>query len=154
MLLENILSVSQNLNEIKVGLEATGHYSYNILGFPLNNNLNIYVINPLYTSLYRKLLIVLVKKYLRYNKSSCGKLSLEKVQLIYYEAKSSIGSIMPAKSLELKHTIKLIRELDSEIDEIETEINKIMDEIQSPIIPYIFTYTISTNDRKCFLKIE
>ena len=28
----------------------------------------------------------------------------------------------PAKSLELKHTIKLIRELDSEIDEIEGEI--------------------------------
>lgn len=54
MLLKNILSVSQNLNEIKVGLEATGHYSYNILGFLLNNNLNIYVINPLYTSLYRK----------------------------------------------------------------------------------------------------
>ena len=26
---------------------------------------------------------------------------------------------MPAKSLELKHTIKLIQELDSEIDEIE-----------------------------------
>ena len=46
-------------------------------------------------------------------------------------ARSSIGSNMPAKSLELKHTIKLIRELDSEIDEIESEI--IMDRINSPI---------------------
>ena len=36
---------------------------------------------------------------------------------------------MPAKSLELKHTIKLIQELDSEIDEIENEIKIIMDEI-------------------------
>ena len=232
LLLKNILSVSQNLNEIKIGLEATGHYSYNILGFLLNNNLNIYVINPLYTSLYRKSLSlrktktdkvdahtiasllmsdVDLKPYSKslyhneelksltryrfdkvkeratlktsisrlvnilfpelekivstihldsiynllyalpsasmitnctceevsniiYDKSSRGKLSLEKVQLIYDEAKSSIGSIMPAKSLELKHTIKLIRELDSEIDEIETEINKIMDEIQSPIL--------------------
>ena len=37
-------------------------------------------------------------------------------------ARTSIGSNMPAKSLELKHTIKLIRELTSEIDEIENGI--------------------------------
>ena len=50
-------------------------------------------------------------------------------------ARSSIGSHMPAKSLELKHTIKLIRELTIEIDEIEAAIKRIMDEeIQSPIL--------------------
>ena len=49
-------------------------------------------------------------------------------------ARASIGSNMPAKSLELKHTIKLIQELDSEIDEIENEIKIIMDEINSPIL--------------------
>lgn len=49
-------------------------------------------------------------------------------------AKSSIGSHMPAKSLELKHTIKLIHELDAEIGEIEAEIKIIMDEINSPIL--------------------
>ena len=49
-------------------------------------------------------------------------------------ARNSIGSNMPAKSLELKHTIKLIQELTSEIDEIETEIKAIMDEINSPIL--------------------
>lgn len=41
---------------------------------------------------------------------------------------------MPAKSLELKHTIKLIRELDSEIEEIENKIKVIMDKINSPIL--------------------
>lgn len=41
---------------------------------------------------------------------------------------------MPAKSLELKHTIKLIQELTSEIDEIETSIQSIMDSIHSPIL--------------------
>ena len=40
---------------------------------------------------------------------------------------------MPAKSLELKHTIKLIQELSSEINEIEDSIKSIMDNIQSPI---------------------
>ena len=40
---------------------------------------------------------------------------------------------MPAKSLELKHTIALIEELDAEIDEIEKEINSIMDAVHSPI---------------------
>lgn len=42
---------------------------------------------------------------------------------------------MPAKSLELKHTIKLIQELTAEIDEIEAAIKQIMDdEIKSPIL--------------------
>ena len=41
---------------------------------------------------------------------------------------------MPAKSLELKHTIKLIRELDAEIEEIEFHIEIVMDEINSPIL--------------------
>ena len=35
--------------------------------------------------------------------------------------------------MELKHTIRLIRELDAEIEEIESEINSIMAEINSPI---------------------
>ena len=48
-------------------------------------------------------------------------------------AKNSIGSQMPAKSLELQHTIRLIRELNREIDEIEEQIQSIMDELHSPI---------------------
>ena len=49
-------------------------------------------------------------------------------------ARHSIGSIMPAKSLELQHTIRLIRELDTEIAEIEAALKQIMDEIASPIL--------------------
>jgi len=49
-------------------------------------------------------------------------------------ARSSIGSVMPAKSLELQHTIRLIRELDAEISEIEAEIKRIMDEMNPPIL--------------------
>lgn len=41
-------------SKIKVGLEATGHYSYNLLGFLLDNGLPTFVINPLHTNLYRK----------------------------------------------------------------------------------------------------
>lgn len=40
----------------------------------------------------------------------------------------------PAKSLELQHTIRLIRELDSEINKVEAKIRRIMDQIQSPIL--------------------
>ena len=40
-------------DKIKVGLEATGHYSYNLLGFLLDNGLATYVLNPLRTNLYR-----------------------------------------------------------------------------------------------------
>lgn len=40
---------------------------------------------------------------------------------------------MPAKSLELQHTIRLIRELDVEIEDIESAIQTIMEEMHSPI---------------------
>ena len=40
---------------------------------------------------------------------------------------------MPAKSLELRHTIRMIRELDAEIEDIETAIQSMMAEIQSLI---------------------
>ena len=53
-LFQRIQSVSDDLTKVKVGLEATGHYSYNLLGFLLNNGLPTFVINPLHTNLYRK----------------------------------------------------------------------------------------------------
>ena len=217
-------------DKIKVGLEATGHYSYNILGFLLDKGLDTYVINPLHTNLYRKSLSLRktktdrvdartiaamlmsdvdlksytdtayhneeLKSLTRYRfdkvkeraklKSSIARLvcilfpELEKlvpslhIASVYalleefpgakqiaaahltrlkalletaskgrYKrdmaleirdaARNSIGSWMPAKSLELQHTIRLIRELDNEIAEIEAQIQFIMDEIHSPI---------------------
>lgn len=228
-LYEKIQSVSSSDN-IKVGLEATGHYSYNIIGFLLNKDLATFILNPLHTNLYRKSLSlrktktdkidsktiammllsdVSLKSYsdisyhnedlkslTRYRfskveeraklKTSLSRLAqilfpeLEKLvptlhmtsiyQLLeefpsasaiasvhltrltnllskaskgHYDretaikirdaAKNSIGSNMPAKSLELKHTIKLIRALTIDIDEIEAEISKMMDKIASPI---------------------
>ena len=53
-LLQTIRRCTCPADKIKVGLEATGHYSYNILGFLLNTGLPTYVINPLHTNLYRK----------------------------------------------------------------------------------------------------
>lgn len=228
-LYEKIQSVSSSDN-IKVGLEATGHYSYNIIGFLLNKGLATFILNPLHTNLYRKSLSlrktktdkidsktiammllsdVSLKSYsdisyhnedlkslTRYRfskveeraklKTSLSRLAqilfpeLEKLvptlhmtsiyQLLeefpsasaiasvhltrltnllskaskgHYDretaikirdaAKNSVGSNMPAKSLELKHTIKLICALTIDIDEIEAEISKMMDKIASPI---------------------
>ena len=53
-LFEKIFAVSNSLSEIKVGLEATGHYSQNLLGSLIEKGLPTYVINPLHTNLYRK----------------------------------------------------------------------------------------------------
>lgn len=237
-LLQRIRSCAFPADKIKVGLEATGHYSYNILGFLLDCGLATYVINPLHTNLYRKSLSlrktktdridartiaamlmsdVDLKSYTdtsyhneelksltryRFDKvreraklkcsvarlvcilfpeleklvptihmasvyallsefpgahqiseahlthlksvlsdASKGRYGREKAVEIRDAARNSIGSRMHAKSLELKHTIRLIRELDAEIEEIESEINSIMGEIQSPIttIPGIST---------------
>lgn len=49
-----ILSCSTNDSKIKIGLEATGHYSNNISEFLLNKNFPVFIINPLHTNLYRK----------------------------------------------------------------------------------------------------
>ncbi|MCX4322453.1 MAG: IS110 family transposase [Lachnospiraceae bacterium] len=231
-LYQKIQSVTNDLSKVKVGLEATGHYSYNLLGFLFSKGLPTYVINPLHTNLYRKSLSLRktktdkvdartiasmimsdvnlksysdtsyhneeLKSLTRYRfekvkeraklKTSVSRLvcilfpELEKLvpalhmasvyallsefpsaaavasahltrlsnllsesskghygkdtAVIFREAaRSSIGSHMPSKSLELKHTIRLIRELDAEIDEIENEIKRIMDEeIHSPIL--------------------
>ncbi len=230
-LYQKITSSTDDLTNVKVGLEATGHYSYNILGFLLDKGLTTFVINPLHTSLFRKSLSLRktktdkvdshtiatmlmsdvnlksysdssyhneeLKSLTRYRfdkvkeraklKASVSRLvtilfpELEKLvptlhmasvsallrefpgalqiasahltrltNLLYEaskgrygrdtailfkeSAKNSIGSNMPAKSLELKHTLKLIGELNSEIDEIEQEIKRIMDDIHSPIL--------------------
>ena len=231
VLYQKIESVMDDVTKVKVGLEATGHYSYNLLGYLVDKGLPTYVINPLHTNLYRKSLSLRqtktdkvdartitsmlmsdvnlksysetsyhneeLKSLTRYRfdkvkeraklKSSVSRLvcilfpELEKlvstlhmasVYAMLYEfpgakhmavahltrltnllsesskgrygketaiafrnaARNSIGSNMPAKSLELKHTIRLIQELSSEIDEIENEIKSIMDEINSPIL--------------------
>ncbi|WP_317855116.1 IS110 family transposase [Chakrabartyella piscis] len=230
-LYQRVESLSDDLTKVKVGLEATGHYSYNILGYLLDKGLTTYTINPLHTNLYRKSLSLRktktdkvdahtiatmlmsdvnlksysdtsyhneeLKSLTRYRfdkvkeraklKTSISRLvtilfpELEKLVptlhiasvyallvefpsskaiadahltrltnlletasrgrfdkntaiLFRNTARTSIGSHMPAKSLELKHTIQLIKVLDSEIAEIETEIKSIVDEMQSPIL--------------------
>ena len=230
-LFSRIQSTSSDVSNIKVGLEATGHYSYNLLGYLIDKGLPTYVINPLHTNLYRKSLSlrktktdkvdartiammlmsdVNLKSYsdtsyhneelksltrYRFDKiqerarlkqsvsrlvtilfpeleklvptlhiasvyallselpsagkiASChlthltkllenaskGRYSREKAIEIREAARTSIGSNMPAKSLELRPTLRLIGELDSEITEIESEIKRIMDQISSPIL--------------------
>lgn len=46
-LFQKIQSVSDDLTKVKIGLEATGHYSYNLLGFLLDKGLPTYVIPPI-----------------------------------------------------------------------------------------------------------
>lgn len=183
-LLENIRSCTSSQDKIKVGLEATGHYSYNILGFLLDNGLATYVLNPLLTNLYRKSLSLRKTKTDRVNARTIAAMLLSDVGLKPYtdtayhneelksltryrfdkvkeraKLKSSVSRLvcilfpeleklaptlqmasiyallekMPAKSLELQHAIRLIRELDAEITGIETEIETMMNNIQSPI---------------------
>lgn len=231
LLLENIKSVSDSLENIKIGLEATGHYSYNILGFLTEKGLTTYVLNPLHTNLFRKglslrktktdkvdaytiALMIMSKQFLksysdksyhnenlksltRYrfdlvkqraklktsvsrlvtilfpeleklvsnlygkatfelltvypntqaisnthlttltnllSKASKGRYKQAKAIEIRDAARSSIGSNMPAKSLELKHTIHQIQELSKLIDEVEDQIRVSVDDLTTPIL--------------------
>ena len=237
-LLEKIHNCISPQDSIKVGLEATGHYSYSLLEFLLDSGLPTYVLNPLHTSLYRKSLSLRktktdkvdartiaamllpdlglkpytdtachneeLKSLTRYRfdkvreraklKQSVSRLvcilfpELEKLvstlhmnsvyallkefpgakqiaqanltrlkSLLFGSSKghykrdmavtirdaarASVGSVMSAKSLELRHTIRLIRELDAEIADIEVSVQSILEELHSPIttIPGIGT---------------
>ena len=64
---------------------------------------------------------------------SKGRYKQEMALEIRNASRNSIGSRIPAKSLELQHTIRLIRELDAVIAETEEQIHFIMDELHSPI---------------------
>ena len=65
--------------------------------------------------------------------ASKGHYGREKAIEIRETAKSSIGSLMPAKSMELRQTIRRIDTLTSDIKKVEQSIQKIMDECGSPI---------------------
>lgn len=70
-----------------------------------------------------------------FSECSKGRYGKDTAILFRETIRNSIGSHMPAKSLELKHTINLIHDITTEIDEIEAAIKQIMDEeIQSPIL--------------------
>lgn len=58
------------------------------------------------------------------SESSQGRYGREKAMEIQDVARLSVGSSISAKSLELKHTIQLIHELNKEIDEIEKKLMK------------------------------
>ena len=51
-LYQKIETVMKDITKVKVGLEATGHYSYNLLGYLIDKGLPTYVINPLHTNQY------------------------------------------------------------------------------------------------------
>ena len=53
-LLDCIKSVTRSSENVTIGLEATGHFSYNIQSFLTDNNMPPVIINPLYTNQFRK----------------------------------------------------------------------------------------------------
>ena len=80
-LLQRIRDCTAPQDKIKVGLEATGHYSYNLLGFLLDNGLATYVLNPLRTNLYRKSLSL--------RKTKTDRVMHERLLLCYYPMRAS-----------------------------------------------------------------
>ena len=83
-LLQTIRRCTRPADKIKVGLEATGHYSYNILGFLLNKGLPTYVINPLHTNLYRKSLTLRKTKTDRVDARTIAAMLMSDVDLKSY----------------------------------------------------------------------
>lgn len=77
------------------------------------------------------------------HKSSKGKYGKDKALQIRTIAETSIGSNSPSTAFELQQTIRLIKNVQLEIDLLDRQIKDLMDEINSPIttIPGI-SYTL------------
>ena len=80
-LFHRIESISDDLTNVKVRLEATGHYSYNLLGFLLAKDLLTYVINPLHTNLYQKSLSLRKTKTDKVNSRTIATMMMSDVNL-------------------------------------------------------------------------
>ena len=89
-LYEKMFSVTDDKTKIKVGLEATGHYSLNLLGSLIDKGLPTCVINPLHTNLYRK------------------GLSLRKTKTDKVDARSIAMMLMTNKTLSPTQTYHII----------------------------------------------
>ena len=229
-LINSIFNFEKDLNKIKVGLEATGHYSNNIVNFLINKGFSLYLINPLQTNLFRKgqslrktktdkldariiatmlisgnlqpyskklyhiselkslvrhrfrlvkerskckvsfsrLLTILFPElenvvwstsqksslYLLFElpsaydiancnlkhltsilkKYSNGKYTRDKAIEIRELARNSIGSISPAQSFEMKQVIQSILFYQSQIDEIDKELKRLVTNLNTPIL--------------------
>lgn len=53
-LLDNIFSVVSSADEVKVGLESTGHYGINIEDFLRNSGFTLCIFNPIMTAFFKK----------------------------------------------------------------------------------------------------
>ena len=83
-LYQRIQSCTRPTDKVKVGLEATGHYSYNILGFLLEKGLATFLINPLHTNLYRKSLSLRQTKTDRIDARTIASMLMSDVDLKSY----------------------------------------------------------------------
>ena len=87
-LYQKILFVEVDMSNIKVGLEATGHYNYNLLGYLIDKGLPTYVINPLHTNLYRKSLSLRKTKTDKVDARTIAMLLMSDVNLKSYSVTS------------------------------------------------------------------
>ena len=83
-LYQRIESVMEDVSKVKVGLEATGHYSYNLLGYLIDKGLPTFVINPLHTNLYRKSLSLRQTKTDKVDASTIASMLMSDVNLKSY----------------------------------------------------------------------
>lgn len=94
-LLFKIKTASRDLSKVKVGLEATGHYSCNILGFLHNKGLTTIVINPLYTSLSRKSVSLRKTKTDKVDARTIASMIMSDVSLKPYSSKGYKKDVAP-----------------------------------------------------------
>ena len=110
-LYHKISSAMECLEKVKVGLEATGHYSYNLLGFLLDKGLTTFVINPLHTNLYRKSLSLRLTKTDKVDARTIAFMLMSDVNLKSYTSTSyhneSLKSLTRYRFVKVQERAKL-----------------------------------------------
>ena len=129
ILYDKIRSYSKNDPQIKIGLEATGHFSNNISEFLLNKNFPIFIINPLHTNLYRK--------SQSFRKTKTDKLDTHTICLMLQTQKLTPYAPVSYHSQELKSLTRYRSRLVDECSKLKVSFSRLMTIIFPELEPIV-----------------
>lgn len=129
-LYQKVSSLTKDFSNVKVGLEATGHYSYNLLGYLIDKGLTAYVINPLHSNLYRKSLSLRQTKTDKVDARTIASMLMSDVNLKSYSDTSyhneELKSLTRYRFDKIKQRAKLKSSLTRLIDILFPELEKLV----------------------------
>ncbi len=140
----SFLAVIPNVpkDTIRVGLEATGHYSLNLMNFITNNQLPLVVLNPLQTNLFRKAHTL--------RKSKTDKIDAKVIALMLQSGNFSPHSNLSYHLSELKSLTRHKYRVKKNLSKYKVSLNRIPD----IMFPELSSVVYSLNQKSTYALLK